>query len=44
VINEKTYLFYDQFPGGNTLDKWNKKSGDEKQVQAADKRWEEIKG
>ncbi|MEM0897256.1 MAG: YHS domain-containing (seleno)protein [Verrucomicrobiota bacterium] len=38
IVGGKLYLFYDAFPGGNTLKKWNKKA-DSSQIQAADRYW-----
>ncbi|MEM9481995.1 MAG: YHS domain-containing (seleno)protein [Verrucomicrobiota bacterium] len=38
IVGGKLYLFYDAFPGGNTLKKWNKKS-DSSQIQTADEFW-----
>lgn len=39
IISGKLYLFYNAFPGGDTLKKWNKES-DTSQIQTANKAWQ----
>ncbi|WP_018969330.1 YHS domain-containing (seleno)protein [Rubritalea marina] len=42
VVDGKLFLFYNQFPFGNTLNKWNKGS-DKAQIAIADAAWQKEK-